>query len=58
MSAFEWTEEYEKAFQDLKEYLQFPQILSSPVEDEELLIYVSACDQAISTVLVREEGKT
>ena len=57
VSAFEWTEECEKAFQDLKKYLQSPQVLSRLVEEEELFVYLSTYDQAVSAMLIREEDK-
>ncbi|XP_043812734.1 uncharacterized protein LOC122723698 [Manihot esculenta] len=53
---FEWTEEYREAFKELKRYLSSQHALSSPLAGEELLIYLSASKQAISAVLVREEG--
>ncbi|XP_043804435.1 uncharacterized protein LOC122721306 [Manihot esculenta] len=53
---FEWTEDCREAFKELKSYLSSPHVLSSPLEGEELLIYLSASEQAISAVLVRVEG--
>lgn len=53
---FEWTEDCQQAFRNLKQYLSSPHILSSPIAGEELLIYLAASEQAISVVLVREEG--
>lgn len=40
------------AFEELKEYLSSPKILSRPVPGEELFFYPAASDQAVSTVLV------
>ncbi|XP_043809729.1 uncharacterized protein LOC122723055 [Manihot esculenta] len=54
---FEWTEDCQKAFKELKIYLSLPHVLNSPLEGEELLIYLSASKQAISAVLVRVEGR-
>ncbi|XP_021616631.1 uncharacterized protein LOC110617941 [Manihot esculenta] len=56
VSNFEWTEDCRKAFEELKRYLSSPHVLSSPLEWEELLIYLSASEQAVSAVLVRVEG--
>lgn len=53
---FEWTEDCREAFKELKSYLSLPHVLSSPLEGEELLIYLSASEQAVSAVLVRVEG--
>ncbi|XP_021595170.1 uncharacterized protein LOC110602052 [Manihot esculenta] len=52
---FEWTEDCQQAFRNLKQYLSSPHVLSSLIAGEELLIYLAASEQAISTVLVREE---
>ena len=38
---FEWTEEYAVAFQQLKEYLSRPPIMSSPEVDEVLFAYLA-----------------
>ncbi|XP_043811023.1 uncharacterized protein LOC122723300 [Manihot esculenta] len=55
---FEWTEDCRKAFEELKSYLSSPHVLSSPLEGEELLIYLAVSEQAISAVLVRvDEGE-
>ncbi|XP_043811052.1 uncharacterized protein LOC122723320 [Manihot esculenta] len=54
---FEWTEDCREAFKELKSYLSLPHVLSSPMEGEELLIYLSASEQAISAVLVRVKGR-
>ncbi|XP_021602300.1 uncharacterized protein LOC110607485 [Manihot esculenta] len=53
---FEWIEDCREAFKELKCYLSSPHVLSSPLEGEELLIYLSASEQAVSAVLVRVEG--
>ncbi|GFS40353.1 hypothetical protein Acr_00g0068050 [Actinidia rufa] len=54
---FQWSEESENAFQQLKEYLGSPPLLSIPTADEDLYVYLSASPTAISAVLVREEDK-
>ncbi|XP_043815322.1 uncharacterized protein LOC122724430 [Manihot esculenta] len=53
---FEWTEDCREAFKEFKSYLNSPHVLSSPLEGEELLIYLSASEQAVSAVPVRAEG--
>ncbi|MDV3176183.1 MAG: reverse transcriptase domain-containing protein [Sweet potato little leaf phytoplasma] len=54
---FEWTKEASKAFQELKEYLaQLPKLVIPKVGDE-LQLYLSASDHAVSAVLVKEERK-
>ncbi|XP_043811565.1 uncharacterized protein LOC122723477 [Manihot esculenta] len=53
---FEWIEDCREAFKELKSYLSSPHVLNSPLEGEELLIYLLASEQAVSAVLVRVEG--
>ena len=51
---FEWTEECVIAFEELKQYLSHPLILSWPEKEEEgLYAYIAVIDHAISLVLVR-----
>lgn len=52
---FEWTKECQKVFEELKNYLGSPKILSQPVQGEDLYIYLAASDKAISAVLIWEE---
>ena len=54
---FEWTEECELAFQELKKHLAEPPILSKPETGEVLFLYLSTTEHAISAVLVREEER-
>ena len=55
---FEWTEECALAFQQLKEYLARPPIMSSPEVDEVLFAYIAVVFHAISLVLIREDNGT
>ena len=50
---FEWTEECAVAFQQLKEYLSRPPIMSSPEVDEVLFAYLAVAPHAVSFVLIR-----
>jgi hypothetical protein len=57
---FEWTEEVDAAFTQLKKLLSTPPVLVAPKEREPLLLYIAATHQVVSTVLVverSEEGK-
>ncbi|XP_072071786.1 uncharacterized protein [Arachis hypogaea] len=54
---FEWTESYETAFQNLKQFLSKPPVLQKPKTNEPLYIYLSITDVAISSVLVTETEK-
>ena len=53
---FEWTEEYTLAFQQLKEYLSYPPIMSSPEVDEILFAYIVMAPHAVSLVLIRVDS--
>jgi dsDNA-binding SOS-regulon protein len=57
---FEWIEEADAAFSQLKKVLSTPPVLVAPKEREPLLLYIAATHQVVSTVLVvkqNEEGK-
>ena len=52
---FEWTEECEKTFQQLKHYLATPPALAKPAEGEPLFLYIAVSVTAVSGGLIREE---
>jgi hypothetical protein len=59
-SKFEWKEEADTSFTQLKKVLSTPPVLIAPKEREPLLLYITATHQVVSTVLVvkrSEEGK-
>ena len=53
---FEWTEECTLAFQQLKEYLSRPPIMSSLEANEVLFTYIVVAFHAVSLVLIREDN--
>ncbi|XP_075645637.1 putative mitochondrial protein AtMg00860 [Castanea sativa] len=55
--AFEWTDECQKAFQDLKDYFTAALLLSPSVLGEELYLYLVVTPHAVSSALIKEEGK-
>ena len=55
--AFEWTDECQKVFQDLKIYLVVAPLLSPSMMGEELFLYLVVTPHAVSSALIREEGK-
>ena len=55
--AFEWTDECQKAFEELKTYLMSPPLLSLSKPVEELSLYLAVSQTAISSALVREENR-
>ena len=55
--AFEWTDDCQRAFQDLKAYLTTALLLSPFVLGDELYLYLAVTPHAVSSALVREEGR-
>uniref|UniRef100_A0A2N9HKT5 Uncharacterized protein n=1 Tax=Fagus sylvatica TaxID=28930 RepID=A0A2N9HKT5_FAGSY len=53
---FAWSEESDRAFERLKEYLSSSLLLSSPKEEEPLYIYLAATDKAVSAAIVRDDS--
>ena len=56
--SFEWTDECQKAFEDLKKYLSSPPLLSPSKPGEELYLYIAVSQAAVNAALVREEEGT
>lgn len=54
---FVWTPEYQAAFEDFKNYLLSPPLLSIPEAGEVLYLYLSTIQKAVGAVLVWEENK-
>ena len=54
---FEWTDDCQRAFEDLKAYLTIAPLLSPSVLGEELYLYLAVTPHAVSSVLIREEGR-
>ena len=53
--SFEWTNECQKAFEDLKKYLLSPLLLSPSKLGEKLYLYLAILQAVVSAALVREE---
>ena len=53
---FEWSEDCILAFQQLKEYLSRPPIMSSPKADEVLYAYIAVAPHVMSLVLIRDDN--
>ncbi|KAK1680778.1 hypothetical protein QYE76_041626 [Lolium multiflorum] len=51
---FQWNEEADRAFENLKRTISTPPILVAPKEKEPLLLYIAATPQVVSTALVVE----
>jgi hypothetical protein len=54
---FQWTEEAERALQDLKHHLQSLPILTAPLPGEGLLLYIVTTTHVISSAIVVEQGE-
>ena len=54
--SFEWTDECQMAFENLKAYLSSPPLLSPSKAGEELYLYLAVSQVAVSVTLVREEN--
>lgn len=50
--------ESQQAYEELKKYLSSMPLLSKPVPDEEIFLYLAVSPIAISYVLVQEERKS
>ena len=53
--SFEWMEECQMAFDNLKAYLSSPSLLSPSKLGEELYLYLAVSQAAVNATLVREE---
>ena len=56
--SFEWTDECQKAFENLKKYLLSPPLLSLSRLGEKLYLYIVVSQVAVSAALVREEERS
>ncbi|GKC85410.1 reverse transcriptase domain-containing protein [Tanacetum coccineum] len=57
-SDFQWTQEAEAAFKQMKKLIAELPMLTAPKEKEELIVYLAAAKEAISAVLMTDrEGK-
>ena len=55
--SFEWTDECQQAFEELKAYLSAPPLLSPSQPGEELFLFLAVSPAAVSAALIREEEK-
>jgi len=54
---FEWTEKYERAFQELRQRLTIAPILTLPVEGQEYTIYSDVLKNELGCVLLQKDKK-
>jgi hypothetical protein len=50
----QWTEQAERALQNLKHHLQSPPVLTAPLPGEDLLLYIAATTHVVSSAIVVE----
>ncbi|KAL0302411.1 UNVERIFIED_CONTAM: hypothetical protein Scaly_3033900 [Sesamum calycinum] len=53
---FIWDEDYQQAFRDLKAYLAQLPLFTKPTLGETVYLYLAASQQAVSSMLIKEEG--
>ncbi|GJU81870.1 reverse transcriptase domain-containing protein [Tanacetum coccineum] len=54
MDEYRWTEDAEKAFQEMKKFIVKLPLLTTPVKEETLYVYLAAAIEAVSAVLLTE----
>jgi len=54
---FNWGEECEDTFQQLKKFLSSPTIIQKPRTDRTIIIYLSISEEVVSAILVKEVDK-
>ncbi|XP_013727895.1 uncharacterized protein LOC106431636 [Brassica napus] len=54
-NCFVWDEKCEEAFEQLKQYLTTPPVLSKPEVGDTLSLYIAVSSTAVSSVLIRED---
>ncbi|XP_019199712.1 PREDICTED: uncharacterized protein LOC109193303 [Ipomoea nil] len=57
VNGFVWDDEFRAAFDELKEYLMSPIVLSKPELGEELDVYLAVSDRAVSAVVCRTDSE-
>ncbi|GKG41412.1 reverse transcriptase domain-containing protein, partial [Tanacetum coccineum] len=57
MKDFHWTAAVEEAFQTMKKLIVELPMLTAPMNNEELMVYLSAANEAVSVVLLVERNR-
>ena len=56
-ASFIWDDDYQKAFEDIKEYLIKPLILESPFSGKSFLLFVRAMDHSLDALFAQKNDK-
>jgi len=56
-SKFEWSEECEEIFAQIKQFMAIPPVIQKPLHGQTIMVYLSISKEAISSVLVEEVGQ-
>ena len=49
---FEWNDQANQAFHEMKKMLATPPVLAAPTEKEPMLLYIAATSRVVSTIIV------
>jgi hypothetical protein len=55
---FQWTQEVQEAFEDLKKYLTTPPTLVAPEPHKNLQLYISTTSNVVSTAIIIEQRES
>ena len=56
-TCFEWTDQADEAFLQLKRVMSTPPVLTAPAAKEPMLLYIAATNQVVSMVIVVERAE-
>lgn len=54
---FKWNEDYDKKFQQIKEYLENPPVLMAPMPGKSLLLYISTTTSSLGALLTQHDAQ-
>jgi hypothetical protein len=58
LDKFQWTQEAQEAFEDLKKYLTTPPTLVAPEPHKNLQLYISTTSNVVSTAIIIEQRES
>ena len=54
---FEWSQECDELFAQLKQFMVAPPVLQKPIHGQNIMVYLSISEEVISLILVQEADK-